>query len=378
MSVKNRLAKGISSVQADANGNVYYNITIPNNQLQGSPGAIPASFFEIRSTSVVPDPPNTYSLAIIRAKIPTVDIPLKIIEIVPAPANTNINLTAYTVTLAWNGFFSQQNIIWSAQNTNAKVPPSTITTSYVNAQFMGYYSLLTVQHFIVLINNALAASAAQLSALHGAPTTNPPFLYLDPNTKLISLYADSNYNSNNVLPVNIYMNLYLGNNFGTSFDMIYRGRNVPGGQNIQLLVYPIDGKNTETIGGVTYFVMTQSFNTFNNMSSFDSVLFTSASLPVRYELISAQVPASTPTSGDFFPILQDIQIDTFPLDVGFNVIQYNPAAEFRRLGLTAIDPDALKTIDISVYWRDNYGNIYPIFINEGQIASIKFLFEKIR
>jgi hypothetical protein len=377
MSKTSRINYGKSSTQPAANGNIYYNITIPNNQVNPTPTAIPATFFEVRSTSVVPDPPNTYTLSIIRAKIPTTIIPLKIIEIVPAPGNTNINLTAYTVTLTWNGFTSQQNIIWIPQDAMAPVPPSTISDSYVNSDFAFYYSLRTVQHFIVLINTAFAAAAADL-ATHGAPTANPPFLYLNPDTKLISIYADANYNSNGPTPVKIFMNLYLGGNFNNSFDILYTNLDAPNGENFQYLVYDINGKNTEIVGGVSYFVMTQAFNTFNNMSSFDSVIFTSTSLPVRYELVSAAVPAATPISGDFFPILQDIQIDTFPIDVGFNVIQYNPTAEFRRLQMTALDPDALKTIDISIFWKDNYGNIYPLFIGEGQIASIKLLFEKIR
>ena len=176
-----------SSFSSIPNGNVYYNVNIPNNNyLIDSPAALPAEFRETRSSSVITGRPSDYQLAIVRAKVPTTNIPLKIMEILPAPGNSDINKTAYSVTLSWSTFVSQQNIIWVPQNVNATVPNNTISTCLVNPNYMFYYSLLTVQHFLNLINAAFAAAAADL-VTHGAPATNPPFLYYNVSENRIAL-----------------------------------------------------------------------------------------------------------------------------------------------------------------------------------------------
>ncbi len=371
-------SKSSSSRQTLPNGNVYFNINIPNNaSLQISPPATPAQFFEVRSDSIISGKPSDYTLSIVRASIPTATIPIKVIEIIQAPTNTDINKTVYSITLSWNGFDSQQNIIWISQSAVAQVPQDTISTSHVNAKYVEYYSLFSVQHFINLINTAFAAAAAELLADHTAPTTHPPFLYLDPISNRISLYADANYNSNTGT-VGIFMNNFLSNNFGNSFDTIYQGRSSLVGKNVQYLVYNRDGKNTETIGGVAYFVMTQEYITKSNLSSFASLVFSSNNIPVRNELISSQFATTNQTSSSFFRILQDLEIDAIPNDVSFNSLTYNPSAEYRRMSLLTENRDDLRTIDIQIYWKDNYDNYYLLYILPGDIATIKFLFEKIR
>lgn len=366
--------------QTTPSGNVFYNITIPNdNPTSESIPTKKATFFEVRTTSVLTGKPSDYTLSIVRAKIPTTTIPLKIIEILPQTINpgNNINLTAYSVTLSWNGFNSHQHLIWIPQFKNASVPVSVPETAFINAPHAEYYSLTSVQYFLTLINTGLSTAAADLLT-HGAPTNNPPFFYYNPTTKLISLYADSNYDSTVVGSVQIFVNNFLFNNIGQSFEFLYFGAHASNGKNNQLLVHDIEGKNHETLNGVNYFVMTQEYNTRNNMSSFASIIFASNSIPVRNELVSRQDVASSPSTSSFFRILQDLEIDAIPSDVGFDSITYNPTAEFRRMTLTSDNLDDTRTIDIQIYWKDNYDNIYPLLILPGEIATIKFLFEKIQ
>lgn len=372
-----------STYQTTANGNVYYDISIPNKNLFSDIiPAEPATFFEVRTSSILTGKPREYTMAVVRASIPTSTIPLKLIEIepsppLPAPVSSNINDTAYTVTLSWNGLNSVQRIIWITQSPNARVPTTVPRGVVVNSQFWDYYSLLDVQHFINLINTALAAA---LAALLGAPTANPPFLYLNPSTKLISLYADQFYTPDTVNvngPIEIYFNNFLGNNFASSFDIRYFRATAPFGKQQQYLVYDIESKNRETIGAITYYVMTQEYNTRSAMSSFQSLLFISDSIPVRNEQISSQVPGADPSTSRFFRIIQDLEIDQIPFEVPFNRITYNPSAEFRRMTLTSDNNDDMRTFDIQIFWRDVYDNIYILYILPGQVATIKFLFEKI-
>lgn len=367
-----------SSHQIMRNGNVYLNINIPNNaSLEVSPPATPAQFFEVRADAVISGRPCDYTLSIVRASVPTATIPVKVIEILQAPGNTDINKTVYSITLSWNGFDSQQYIIWIPQSSVAQAPPATISTSHVNPKFVEYYSLFSVQHFINLINTAFSDAATDLLVNHGAPTANPPFLFLDPISNRISLYASSAYDSNTPGSVEIFMNNFLSNNFGNSFDTVYQGRGVSFGKNVKYLVYDREGKNSETIAAVVYFVMTQEYITKSNLSSFASIVFSSTSMPVRNELLSSQFGTTNQTSNAFARILQDLEIDAIPNDVSFNTLTYVPQSEYRRMSLLTENSEDLRTIDITIYWKDNYDNYYQLFILPGDIATIKFMFEKI-
>ena len=55
-------------------------------------------------------------------------------------------------------------------------------------------------------------------------------------------------------------------------------------------------------------------------------------------------------------------------------ICYSPTAEYKLIGTHT--PFNLNKIDISVFWKDKFGNLNPIYLNPGCSANVKLLFRK--
>lgn len=77
---------------------------------------------------------------------------------------------------------------------------------------------------------------------------------------------------------------------------------------------------------------------------------------------------------NFQSILTDYQPT---ITTGYDVrsyYQYAPQSEYRLVSLNGTDP--LKTLDLQIYWQDKIGNIFPLYLNPQESASIKLLFRK--
>ena len=55
-------------------------------------------------------------------------------------------------------------------------------------------------------------------------------------------------------------------------------------------------------------------------------------------------------------------------------ICYSPAAEYRLIDMHT--SYSLNKIDISVFWKNEFGNLNPIYLNSGCSANVKLLFRK--
>ena len=75
------------------------------------------------------------------------------------------------------------------------------------------------------------------------------------------------------------------------------------------------------------------------------------------------------------PILVDFHFEiTSGADLKGNLI-YNPTAQYRYMSFKKNGP--ITNISFTIQWRDNVGNVYPIYIPFGETAQMKFLFELI-
>jgi hypothetical protein len=55
-------------------------------------------------------------------------------------------------------------------------------------------------------------------------------------------------------------------------------------------------------------------------------------------------------------------------------IQYSPQGEYRLIDLQSNAP--INNIEISVFWRDQYGILHPFVLEPGCFSSLKILFRK--
>ncbi len=417
---------GKSSLRREAE-QIYFNISIPHNDaisVNGSP--TPAVFQEVRSQPLFDEPPNKYKMSVIRFTVPTAYIPLQLVPIQQWP-NTDINLTTYSVTLSYGGSDYQTFLNYIPQNTYLPLPPAPLGSTAtgplegeIRNRYSDYYSLYSVGTLVDMINTAFDTSFTALkSGNTGAPPTQPPFMQFDPTTKLFTLIAQTLYDSNGPTTIEIYMNNVLDGLFDTSFNSLFYGYNVTNGKNVKYLIQNngnnfiqsippsiapvpslwnkttsylvgnmvrwsgiywqclINNSNSEPtatnnnwtpFSGYDSYISLQEFNTLSRISSFTSLVFVTGSLPIRNEWISQQKiygVEQNQRSTNFLRTITDFEVD---LESGFelkNSIHYTPTAQFRYIDILNEDP--ISNIDVSVYWKDNFDNLYPVLVPAGNL-----------
>jgi hypothetical protein len=62
---------------------------------------------------------------------------------------------------------------------------------------------------------------------------------------------------------------------------------------------------------------------------------------------------------------------------GFSgVLSYTPTAEYRMIDLNNSSSEKLNNLDITVYWKDQYSNLHPLYLQPGCKCDLKILFRK--
>ena len=373
--------------------NIYYNVVIAHDDtvsVNGSPTL--ANYFEVRSTDLFDGSPEDYTMSVVRMKIPSSLIPIQIFPNNPdtPPETPNaVNISLYTFTLSWNGTNYRVPLVWRPQlQLEQNLIPNTPNEGILREKFSAYYSLFSVEHFVDIMNVALDAAFGLVVAA-GATITAPPFIGYDKVSSLMTLYVPENYLTEPSGPVEIFANNYLNRNFGNGFKQEFFGYTPipPDGTDNKFIIQPtaINRESlTDPVYGLsTYIKSTQDYPSIGDMTSAQSIVLASRSIPVRKEWISQQnirvslgrpsLPANNSFQDGFLNILTDYEFDV----TGFNfrnTILYNPTAEFRRATLKGNSP--IRTIDIQVFWKDNFDNLYAILIPAHDVLTIKILFEK--
>jgi len=360
---------------------IYYNVSIPHNDTILNPAGgnifTPATFNEVRDTPLFDGPPEDWYLSVIRFDVPTQTIPIQIFPVQPFP-NANPNLGVYSVTLSFSGNDFQTFVIWIPQNTYAQVPPAPLMNEgAVRNKYINYYSVYSVQHTLDLINTAFATSFANLkAAFPAASPTAAPIMTFDPTTGLFTLYAQTSYAGAGT--ISIYINEFLYALFTPCFNTIIPGTNQINGKNVQFVVENLfTNQVTLPAPQGPCYAMNQEYNTIANWYNFKSLVFTTGSLPIRKEWLSTQIVNNGISQGqgsNFFPILTDFELAIETGNELRTYVHYNPTAQYRYIDLMGQTP--IYNVDMQIYWKDNYDNLYPLLIGPHREASIKLLFEK--
>lgn len=132
---------------------------------------------------------------------------------------------------------------------------------------------------------------------------------------------------------------------------------------------PLDPQNN------TYFY-TQQYNISSTWNSLQSIVFLTQSIPVQPEYIpnSAIVTntGSFQTTAKFRPIITDFVPTLEEAGSTRSRFVYYPSGQFRLIDLQSQLP--LRKIDISIYWQDQLGNLFPVFISYNESDTIKLMF----
>ncbi len=140
------------------------------------------------------------------------------------------------------------------------------------------------------------------------------------------------------------------------------------------------GSGTYTIyypNPTTFMRFTQEYIAIQYWNSFRDIVFLSGSIPIQAEYVPAQRTQSlqiTIGENNFRPILTDFEPILAAAGDARSVLQYYPSGPYRLVNLQSNIP--LRKLDVDVYWQDQLNNLYPMYVQPGQEATIKFLFVK--
>lgn len=371
----------------DSTDNIYFNIEINNILKSGTENnQIPAQYFENTSQSILTDP-SKYYLTIARFSVPGSAIPIFIMDIINDQPNPN--LTPYIICLSYNGVDYPQNIIYYPLN-NFTAPTTAVPQQQITN---GYYYVYSYYHMIDMINIAFASSFnAMKTANPSAPPTQPPFVTYDPESQLISLVVQKEYYYNGITPtVDIYINANLLNTYLESIAANFYGYNQPNGKDFKFVIdlkynngYPSDnsGKsiNKYYTPGTTfsdlpdYLSYVQEYSMIQYWNSFKNIVFISGTIAVQGEYIPQKINSNISSQGAvaFRPILTDFQPSLETPGAGRTIMQYFPQGPYRLVDLVSTQP--MNKIDISIFWQDKDDDLWPIYLNTNQSASVKLLF----
>lgn len=395
-------------------------VSVPTNQL---------TFNEIRDNPYINNPDNYYA-SIIRFRTETngINIPLMIPQMdtdqSEVSPNTSVNRLIYEVVMRFGANQFQQAVYFVPQNTAVPVPIST----NIQDNSQGYYNLNSFQWFVNLVNVAFENCLAGLNAMAVIGNNiRPPFLQLDPDSGKLQLFGqDTYYNEANIAPVQVFFNEALFNAF-SSFQVFYQGGGVlpTTGLTIReanqsalppaiptsvittvskaryrLRFYYTTPRNQLNGFGVsdvstpynntlppastypyTAITMFQDYPDLASLCPIQSIIFTSSLLPISPALTGApeiyNSAVSLTSSGNNANIILQIT-DLELLNEKGNeykpAVLYAPSAQYRFIDMYGNAP--LHQIDIQCYWKDRFGNTYPLILSPGATANIKLLFQK--
>lgn len=379
----------------------YLSLEVENPQtLNGAP--VKLQFVETRNNPILNDAGN-YFCSVVRLNLDCWSLPLYIPTIQLNQANPN--LTSYVITLRYGGVNNQQTVLWTPENLQATVPPAPLTQQHIVDD---YYYGNTYEHFISLINTALAtaytALAPAITAGLGALPANAvgaPFMVFDDNQIVANMYGYQQYYDQNVGivgPVEIYFNSALFSCFNSLPNEFYSNPSLVAGlvsgMDYKITMKSYYSKNLYNFPAITapvapvpvgaYVVAYQQYPTLKLLNPVDSIVFTSNLLPVNPSLVSRPRlyggfgAFSQNGVGSNNANVTSVLVDFVPeIAYGYESknLTYSPRSEYKLVDLVGTT-QSFNQVDINGFWRDNYGTLHPLYLNQGSNGSILLMFRR--
>lgn len=318
----------LSRIKHDDNpSKVYYDIQISNVLSQTSQPPI-ISFKEQRQNAFINNS-GDYYFSIIRFQVDTNTLPLFIPEI--QPNQPNDALTVYSVTLSHQGVDFQVTVLWTPQNAFAAQPSAPNQTfNKLQDNSTGYYYAFNYTFIIQLIQAAFdTAFAALIVTFPALAASHSPTIIWNTETNCAGIYAESAYYDtfpvgSVVNPIEIYFNSPLANLLASFVGINYGTQGVTNGKNFQVGIANFNGAQTiylpTSAAPASQYVATTVFQEYSTASSWtpiSSIVFTSATLPIVPNQLSAPlifaeggiVYANDGNNANFAQIISDFVAD---------------------------------------------------------------------
>ena len=379
----------MTSIYETADGITYFNINMQTSSGQTEQSiksaSIQASFNQNLNTAIVSDA-SQYDLAITRFSISTQSIPIFVCPI-QLGGNDNVNLTYYSFQMSLSGFQSGEVFMQFQPQQTIPRPKYPGQNNGLQDFSTGYYNVFNIQWVINMINETLRTCILLLiseGAVIDITTQIPYFVY---NTSTTCLDLIGTLDLFVTKGCQLYCNKQMYQLIGSQFTVI--NFNDADGRNYLLDIkpQPVGVLFTPSDQPVSvppkYILMAGDKRTIDTWSPLSKIIFTSSTLPTQGEFIQ---PA-TFYGGSLNPsqnniavsskIITDFEPDFYNnIITDRNFIQYNATgvANYRLIKLDCSRNFEIRQINISTWWMDVYGNVYPLMLNNNTGLTMKMAF----
>ena len=400
---------------------VYYDMDLINNN--NTVAAIPTAFryTEVRNQPFLGSPEN-YFLSVVRFQVQTPTLPVFIPQILLGQSDTN--KTAYSITLTWTATTTNvytsvvpagtqtyvQYVSYDTTQVQPVVDPLTGSLSVADLT-NPYYYMYSITQWVNLINaafvtafaqlqtninaGAVGADIAQWNALAGvvlpAQSARAPFMEWNPVALTATINADvalysTSLNGGSVAavpnPVKIFFNTAMYALYNNFQYVSYGFTNPTFGRNFQLIMFNAQTNLYNVPVAVPYNAIQvyQEGQTAALLNPVSALVFTTSLLPIVQSNVGTPFLVSTSgitgSSGlaNIAPIITDFIVPYSALNTYKPDVSYTPTSEYRLVDLYGTSP--LSAIEVSVFWKDFYGQSHPLLLGAGSSASIKLLFRR--
>jgi hypothetical protein len=364
---------------------IYYDLDLINNDTTGSNPPATLRFNEIRNSPYLMSPEN-YFMSVVRFSLQTPSLPVFVPQAQLGQADPNKLIYSFTMSyvFAGNTYEFQQYINYIPSDLSQPIPKPPIDFQDITSD---YYFVYTYQHWAYMINQALISCYNGLNALvtgaGGAlPSPNAPFMEFDPQALLLILDADEvGYARTLAQPIKIFCNSPLYTLLSSFQFTKYGFSSITNGKNYQFDIYNINNTNVLNLPTYNALQMYQEGSTCGLLNPIQSIVFTTAMLPVNPSLIS--VPKVFNSNSNLFnvgnnsnlqPIMTDFQVPFSPTNTYKPSIEYTPSSEYRLVDMYGTSP--LSALEMSVFWKDNFGGLHPFYLGAGCSANVKIMFRR--
>lgn len=365
---------------------VYYTLDLINNDTTGTRPFPPLLFNEIRNSPYLSAPEN-YFMSVVRFSVQTPTLPVFLPQVQlnqPDPNKLNYSFTMSFVvggnTIEVQTFVNYINYNLDQPSPNPPLDFQDLTSAY--------YYVYSYQQWAEMLNAALQScfnslNAAVIAAGGVLPTPNAPFLEFDPTGLVFILNADEvGYARTLANPIKLFCNSPLQTLVSSfQFTRFGNGPTIINGKNYQFLIYNNNDTNQLILPTYTALQMYQEGSTAALMNPIQSIVFSTSLVPVVQENVS--VPKvwgsdtglfNTGNNSNIASILTDFQVPFAPDNRYQPDIVYSPAGEYRLIDLFGVSP--LSSLDLQISWKDQFGNLHPLYLGAGCSANLKLMFRR--
>ena len=395
----------------DKNDIIYYNLSLNAgfNTLSPFVPDLTTSlcvFDETNQNDIVEQGDN-WSVAVMRCTLPTISVPRLIMPVVIGQPNINKCYNVFSMA-----YYDVTNTLQSVKSLNVNfvseilnpTPVSTGMFSYPYAPTVRqdteseYYFIYYVESILKMFNDTLY-QVYQLLVIDMATKAPPvvldpllyPFLTYDDKSQLFSMNCPSISGVNSFrTDLNPSINIYIDDYTLTLLGLPSKYQGIQTRPNLNcvwnvtvnnLFDNIVEYENKDTLGAIIkYYKMESDQTSVINWGSLQSVVFQinqginiknqeSDSVPVKFQQSTAQN-----LDKPIIPMLTDLEVDKSQFTVSNQFVQFQ-ASSIEQVRLIPIGSSSnIRNIQITAYWKDNFGNRRPLYLTASVPATCKLAF----